>query len=154
MRLAFYHPEIPHNTGALLRVAACLNVQLDLISPLGFLMSDRHLRRASMDYEKSTFYSIHANFKAFMQCCTDVRIVALIAHGGTVYTSFPFLASDVLLLGPESTGLPEDILEPIPHRVTIPMQQGIRSLNAAIAGSIVLAEALRQRKMLPQTTQL
>jgi tRNA (cytidine/uridine-2'-O-)-methyltransferase len=149
VRLAFYHPEIPHNTGALLRVAACLGVPFDLIGPLGFVLSDRRLQRASMDYQDKAQFLIHASFEMFLRSYPNARVVALIAKGNVPFTSFSFVPSDILLLGPESTGLPMDILQHTPHHVTIPMQRNTRSLNAAIAGSIVLAEALRQCSMFP-----
>ncbi|MDR2412410.1 MAG: tRNA methyltransferase, partial [Holosporales bacterium] len=126
MKLAFYHPEIPQNTGALLRVAACFGVPLELIGPLGFLMSYRHCRRAHLDYAPLATSTIHATFDSFQKECSGQRIIALVTQGGDSYTSFSFLPSDVLLLGPESTGLPLEIINKVQDRVTIPMQAGTR----------------------------
>ncbi|MDR0661869.1 MAG: tRNA methyltransferase [Holosporales bacterium] len=149
MKLAFYHPEIPQNTGTLLRVAACFGVSLELIGPLGFLISHRHFRRAHLDYAPLATSTIHATFDSFWTACSGQRVIALLAQGGDSYTSFSFLPSDILLLGPESTGLPLEIINKVQDRITIPMQAGARSLNVAIAGSIVLTEALRQCALLP-----
>jgi tRNA (cytidine/uridine-2'-O-)-methyltransferase len=145
LRLALYEPDIPQNTGALLRLAACLAVEVDLIEPLGFLVDDRRLRRAALDYVAWGAIHRHASWGAF-QAGRDPRSrLILLTTGGTVpLHSFDFAAGDTLLLGRESAGVPDLVHRAAFARVVIPLAPGARSLNVALAGAIALAEALRQ----------
>ncbi|MDR1267032.1 MAG: tRNA methyltransferase [Holosporales bacterium] len=152
IQLAFYQPEIPHNTGALLRLSACLGNPFHIVGPTGFLMSEKHLQRASLDYGPLAQSTVHDSPEAFWKYCRGLRVVALVAQAGMPYTAFSYTPSDILLLGSESTGLPPQVLHALPDRVTIPMLPQRRSLNAALAGAIVLTEALRQCGLLPQQT--
>lgn len=144
--LALYEPEIPHNTGALMRLCACMNVPLHLIEPLGFVLSDKHLKRASMDYIDLAVVQRHANFDQFResQKKKDRRIVLLDTKGSSPLYAFTFREDDILLMGTESSGVPEDVFDVCDEIVYIPMDKNCRSLNLAIAAAMTLGEALRQ----------
>src|SRR5712671_6639966 len=152
LRLALFEPDIPQNTGALLRLAACLGVEVDLIEPLGFLFDDRRLRRAALDYAARVAIRRHASWAAFLAERDPRSRLVLLTTGGTVSLyRFEFTASDTLLLGRESAGVPDFVHDAAVARVVIPLQPGNRSLNVAMAGAIALAEALRQTGLLPET---
>lgn len=147
MRLALYQPDIPQNTGTILRLAACLGVAVDIIRPAGFDISDKALRRSVMDYGEGLEVLRHDSWDAFRgTVCehSEVRLIALTTQGLTRYTDYAFREGDVLLLGRESAGLPEAVHAACDARVTIPMQPGKRSLNVAVAAAMVTGEALRQ----------
>ena len=145
LRLALFEPDIPQNTGALLRLAACLGVEVDLIEPLGFLFDDRRLRRAALDYAARVAIRRHASWDAFLAERDPRSRLVLLTTGGTVSLyRFAFAPSDTLLLGRESAGVPPFVHDAAFARAVIPLQQGARSLNVALAGAIALAEALRQ----------
>jgi tRNA (cytidine/uridine-2'-O-)-methyltransferase len=146
MRLALYEPDIPQNTGTLLRLAACLGLPVDVIGPTGFDMSDRTLRRAGLDYLAHAEITRHASFAEFdsSRILRASRLVLLTTHSRMVYTSFTFRPDDTLLLGRESAGVPDPIHESADARLRIPMRPGLRSLNVAVAAAMVLGEALRQ----------
>jgi len=145
LRLALFEPDIPQNAGALLRLAACLGVEVDLIEPLGFLFGDRRLRRAALDYAARAAICRHASWNAF-QAARDPRsrLILLTTAATVSLYRFEFAAGDTLLLGRESAGAPDFVHEAAFARVVIPLQSGARSLNVALAGAIALAEALRQ----------
>jgi len=146
MRLALYEPDIPQNTGTILRLAACLGVPVDLIGPAGFDSSDRALRRAGLDYLEHVELARHASFAAFEAArrSAGARLLLLSTRGDTVYTSFTFSPADTLLLGRESAGVPPPVHAAADARLRIPMRAGLRSLNIAVAAAMVLGEALRQ----------
>ena len=146
IRLALYQPEIPQNTGTLLRAGACLGVRLDIIEPCGFGLSDARLKRAGMDYVELANYTRHTSWTCFKDQTQEdnKRLVYLTPHSDLSYTDFEFTSQDILILGRESDGLPEDVAREIPYHITIPMLEGRRSLNVALAGAMVLGEALRQ----------
>ena len=145
MRLALFEPDIPQNTGALLRLAACLGVEVDLIEPCGFLFDDRRLRRAALDYAARATIHRHASWNAFLAQRDPRSRLILLTTGGTVpLYRFNFVPGDTLLLGRESAGVPPFVHDAAFARVVIPLQPGARSLNVAIAGAIALGEALRQ----------
>ncbi len=145
LRLALFEPDIPQNTGALLRVAACFGVPIDLIEPFGFVADDRRIRRAALDYAASATICRHASWAAFLAQRDPVsRLVLLTTHGSMPLHRFAFAAGDTLLLGRESAGVPDFVHRRADARVRIPMRDGARSLNVAIAGAVALAEALRQ----------
>lgn len=151
MRLALYEPDIPQNTGALLRLAACLGVGVDLIEPLGFLFDDRRLRRAALDYAALAEVRRHASWAVF-QAGRDPesRLVLMTTSGATALHDFAFAAGDTILLGRESAGVPEEVHQAVDARVVIPLRPPARSLNVALAGAIALYEALRQTDQLPR----
>jgi tRNA (cytidine/uridine-2'-O-)-methyltransferase len=150
LRLALFEPDIPQNTGALLRLAACFGVAVDLIEPFGFVLDDRRLRRAVLDYAARVRIDRHASWQAFTAARDpDSRLVLLTTHGTMPLHRFAFAAADTLLLGRESAGVP-DFVHAAAARVAIPLQPGNRSLNVAMTGAIALAEALRQTGLLPE----
>lgn len=146
MRLALYQPDIPQNTGTILRLAACLGIGVDIIGPAGFDLRDKALRRAGLDYLDHVEIARHESFETFdaIVRAAPSRLVALTTTGSVVYTHFAFRSDDVLLLGRESAGLPEAIHARADARVRIPIRPELRSLNVAVAGAMVLGEALRQ----------
>ena len=146
MRLALYQPDIPQNTGTLIRAGACLGVAVDIIEPCGFLLDDRRLRRSVMDYAAAADIVRHVNWQAFL-ASREGRVVLVETPAGPEdrpYTAFAFRAGDTLLLGRESAGTPPEVAAACDARVFIPMRPGVRSLNQAVAGAMVLGEALRQ----------
>lgn len=145
MRLALFQPDIPQNTGALLRLAACFAVAVDLIEPLGFLLDDRRLRRAALDYAALALVRRHASWSAFVAAQAPAsRLVLLTTRGDVPLHGFAFAAEDTLLLGRESAGAPDLVHRAAAARVAIPLAPGARSLNVAMAGAIALFEGLRQ----------
>ncbi len=151
LRLALFEPDIPQNTGTLLRLAACFAVEVDLIEPLGFLFDDRRLRRAALDYVAQVAVRRHASWRAFVaERDAASRLVLLTTKGTMPLHDFAFAAGDTLLLGRESAGVPDFVHEAAHARVVIPLHAGARSLNVALAGAIALAEALRQTGGFPK----
>lgn len=153
MRLALYQPDIPQNAGTLLRTAACLGIALDVIGPTGFDMTDRALKRAGLDYLDHVELGRHESFDAFQiwrrSLSPTPRLVLVSAHAETTHVDFAFRPTDILMLGRESAGVPENVRSVADAAVRIPLSPGLRSLNVAIAGAIVLAEALRQTNGFP-----
>ena len=149
MRLALFEPDIPQNTGALLRLGACLGVAVDIIEPCGFLFSDRGLRRAGMDYLERAECRRHVSWAAFCEARGPGRLLLLTRHGAVPYTDFAFAPDDILLLGRESAGVPAHVHAAADGRLAIPLKPGLRSLNVALAGAMVLGEALRQTERFP-----
>ena len=156
MRLALYQPDIPQNTGTILRLAACLGVPVDVIEPAGFDMSDRALRRAGLDYLAHVDVTRHADWEAFVAArlapAAGGRLVLLTSHGAVGHLEHRFEPRDVLLLGRESAGVPEHVHAAAGFRIRIPMRPGLRSLNIAVAAALVLGEALRQTDGFPETS--
>ncbi len=152
MRLALYQPDIPQNTGTILRLAACLGVAVDVIGPTGFDMSDRSLRRAGLDYLEHVDLSRYESFDSFQATRSPEtgRLVLLTAHATTLHCDFIFHAADTLLLGRESAGVPDAVHATVNARIRVPMQPGLRSLNIAVAAALVLGEALRQTGGFPR----
>ncbi len=149
MRLALYQPDIPQNAGALIRLAACLGVGIDLIEPLGFILDDRRLRRAHLDYLEHVRIDRHRSWQRFLETKPPGRLVLLTRAGDLRYTQFRFALDDILLLGRESAGVPEEVHRRADARLKVPLRPGLRSLNVAIAAAMVLGEALRQTKGFP-----
>lgn len=150
MHLALYQPDIPQNTGAMLRLAACFGVAVDLIEPCGFVWSDRRLRRAGMDYLEGVALTRHESWAAFHGQPARGRLVLLTTQASTSYAEFAFQSGDTLLVGRETAGVPADVHAAADARLVIPMSTGVRSLNVALAAAIVLGEALRQTGQLPK----
>ena len=144
--LALYQPDIPQNTGTLIRLAACLGVGVHIVEPAGFDASDRNLRRAGMDYLARAAVTRHLSWAAFhdQMRAEARRILLMTTHGATTLLSFAFRPGDVILLGRESAGVPDAVHEAADARLRIPMRLGLRSLNVAVAGAIALGEAMRQ----------
>jgi tRNA (cytidine/uridine-2'-O-)-methyltransferase len=150
-RLALYQPDIPQNTGTLLRLAACLGVMIDIIEPAGFDVSDRHFRRSGMDYLDHVIIQRHASWAAFenWRRRDNLRLVLAENDGAVCYTDFAFKSSDIILVGRESAGVPPSVYEAADASVFIPIRSGLRSLNVAVAASMVIGEALRQTRSFP-----
>jgi tRNA (cytidine/uridine-2'-O-)-methyltransferase len=149
MRLVLFEPDIPQNAGTLLRLGACLGVPVDLIEPCGFLLSDRHLRRAGMDYLDLAAVVRHASWAAYRSSTQAGRLVLLSTRGDRPYPGFAFRPDDRLMVGRESGGVSDEVHGAADARLTIPMAPGARSLNVAVAAAMVLGEALRQTNAFP-----
>lgn len=151
MRLALFQPDIPQNAGAFLRLGACLGVPVDIIEPCGFVLGDRRLRRAGMDYLERAELTRHPSWAAFRaSCAPPARLVLLTTSGTTSYHRFAFAPDDVIVVGRESAGAPPEVHAACAARLIIPMRPGARSLNVALAGAMVLGEALRQTALIPE----
>lgn len=150
MRIALYQPDIAGNVGTLLRLGACLDVAVDLIEPMGFPWSDRALARSGMDYAGKVAVRRHADWDAFLAASTG-RIVLATTTGAVPLTAARFARDDILLLGSEGAGVPADVHARADLRVRVPMRAGLRSLNVAVAGAMLLGEALRQTDGWPAT---
>ncbi len=144
LRLALYQPDMPTNTGSMLRLGACLGIGLDIIEPCGFIWDDKRLHRVAMDYIDHINYERHQDWPAFLKARAGRRIVLLTTKAAAPYTAFIFQPDDILMVGRESAGVPEDVHNAVHARVTIPMTKGLRSLNVALAAAMVLGEAIRQ----------
>ncbi len=151
LRLALYQPDIPQNTGTLLRTGACLSVAVDLIEPAGFAVTDRNLRRAGLDYLDEAMLTRHDDWSAFDAARRSAgrRLVLLTTRGATDYRDFAFMPDDVIMVGRESAGVPDTVHETADARLIVPMRPGLRSLNVAIAAALVVGEALRQLRRRP-----
>ncbi|MEE9544909.1 MAG: tRNA (cytidine(34)-2'-O)-methyltransferase [Rhodospirillales bacterium] len=152
MRLALFEPDIPQNAGTLMRLGACLGVPVDVIEPCGFVFADKYLRRAGMDYLDRVDLTRHLSWPAFLAARqgNGARLVLLTTGASTPYTAFRFKSGDVLVLGRESSGLPDAVHDAADARVKVPMAAGMRSLNVAAAAAMVLGEALRQTRGFPE----
>lgn len=146
-RIALFQPDIPGNTGAILRLGACLGVGVDVIGPTGFDLSDRALKRAGMDYLEMAALTRHDDWAAFetWRKAQGRRLLLFTTKGTFPYTDFGYSLGDVLLFGRESSGVPDAVHEAADERLTIPMPGGGRSLNLAMAVAMAAGEALRQR---------
>jgi len=151
--LALYQPDIPQNTGAMLRLAACLGVPVHAVLPAAFDLSDRNLRRAGLDYIDHVELTRHETWPAFdaWRRGEGRRLVLLTTSGALPYTEFAFAADDIVMVGRESAGVPERVHDAADARLIIPMRAGLRSLNVATAAAMVLGEALRQTKSFPNS---
>lgn len=144
VHLALYQPEIPHNTGTLLRLSACLSVPLHIIEPCGFVWSSRHLQRSGMDYINASLHWRHADWQTFRAHVKGQRIILMTTDASLSYRDMVFKPHDIILCGQESCGVPQDIAEQCDGAVVIPMRPPCRSLNMAVAATLVVGEALRQ----------
>jgi tRNA (cytidine/uridine-2'-O-)-methyltransferase len=151
MRLALFEPDIPQNTGAILRLAACLGVGVDIIEPCGFVFTDARLKRAGMDYLDTVAITRHSSWTAFTESRDAGRLVLLTTKANLAYTDFVFDPLDILIVGRESAGAPRMVHDAADARIKVPMADGMRSLNVALASAMVLGEALRQTGRFPAT---
>lgn len=147
IHIALYEPEIPPNTGNIIRLCANVGAQLHLIEPLGFRVDDAKLRRAGLDYQDWERIKIHSNFEAFLEIMAGSRIFACSTKGTRIYSNVGFRADDVLLFGPETRGLPESVRNALPAEqiITIPMMPNNRSLNLSNSVAVIAYEAWRQK---------
>ncbi len=146
LNIVLYQPEIPPNTGNIIRLCANTGCQLHLIEPLGFTLDDKRLRRAGLDYREFAQLQVHPDLESLLAALPDSRLLAISTRGRTPYHEIAYRAGDAILLGPETRGLPAPLLASLPPEqlVRIPMQQGSRSLNLSNAAAILCYEALRQ----------
>src|SRR3954452_25301383 len=146
MRIALFQPDIPQNTGTILRLCACLNVEAHIIEPAGFPVSDRHFRRAGMDYLDQVAIIRHDTWAKFEQWRNEngLRLILFSTKGALSYLDHRYTASDILLFGRESAGVPDEVVAAADARLVIPIAPGLRSLNVAMAAAMALGEALRQ----------
>ncbi len=151
MILALFQPDIPQNTGTLLRLGACLGIEVHIVGPAGFDSSDRGFRRAGLDYLDRVEIVRHVSWAVFEAWRTAARrrLVLLTTRATLPYPEFRFRADDVLMVGRESAGVPEAVHAAADARLLIPMAPGLRSINVAVAGAMVLGEALRQTSGFP-----
>lgn len=151
MNIALYQPDQPPNTGTLLRLGACMNTPVHVIEPCGFPFSRRALQRYAMDYADLVDLHHHLDWDSFMNWCkdNDRRIILLTTKAAHPYCDFEFRPDDVLLVGSESTGVPESVHNIADDRITVPMAPEVRSLNVAVSMAMVLGEALRQTNTWP-----
>ena len=155
MRLALFQPDIPQNTGTLLRLGACLDLPLDIIEPCGFLFNEKAMRRAGMDYLDMVQYRRHSSWADFLEYRRQHpeeygRLVLLTTHASKPYTAFEFRPNDIILMGRESAGVPEQVHELADARLLIPMNKNARSINVAVSAVMVIGEALRQTGLFPK----
>ncbi|MBH67562.1 MAG: tRNA methyltransferase [Rhodospirillaceae bacterium] len=148
MRIALFQPDIPQNTGSIIRLSACFGISLDIIEPCGFVFSNTKLRRSSMDYFEYANIERHKSWENFIKCQVNSRLVLITTKATKTIDKFSFHTDDTLLLGQETSGVPEAVHRAIPSKVRVPMLRGRRSLNVAICASIVLWEALKQTNYL------
>lgn len=146
IRIALYQPDIAGNTGTILRLAACLGFEVDIIEPAGFDLSDRNLKRAGMDYLSTSKLTRHVNWQQFEEwrATTDRRLVLASTKAAAPYTSLTYQDNDILLFGRESAGVPDHVHDASNQRIIIPMVDGQRSINLALSVAMITGEALRQ----------
>lgn len=144
--LALYQPDIPQNTGTLIRLAACLDFDLHIIHPTGFVFSNKQLKRAGMDYAEHATIIEHDSFEVFTNWCVDAgkRLVLLTTGATQSGYDAKFESDDILMVGRESAGVPDDVAAKADLAIKIPMADGLRSINVAIAAALMLGEAKRQ----------
>lgn len=155
MRLALFQPDIPQNTGTLLRLGACLDLPIDIIEPCGFMFNEKAMRRAGMDYLDMVSYRRHDSWEDFLKYRAEHpdeygRIVLLTTHASMPYTDFEFCKNDIILMGRESAGVPLSVHNIADARLLIPMNKNARSINVALSAVMVVGEALRQTNSFPK----
>lgn len=146
MDVTLFEPDIPQNTGSIIRLCACMGVTLHIIEPCGFVLDNKQLKRVAMDYGNNVLLERHVSWERFLENNSDKRIILLTTKAKTSYTDFAFSDNDILLLGRESSGVPDYVVGASHAQIKIPMHGDARSLNVALAASMVLGEALRQTR--------
>lgn len=145
MNIVLYQPDIPQNTGTILRLGAALGLAVHIVEPCGFMLSDRRLKRAALDYMPFATIHRHASWEAFLEArAGQGRLVLASTQAAVPYTKFNFSGGDWLIMGRESAGVPVELHQLADARVLIPMQSGVRSLNVAVAAAMIAGEAMRQ----------
>ena len=147
-KIALYEPDIPQNTAAIIRTCACLGAKLEIIEPCGFLLSDKRFKRVVMDYIDYNQIEFYQSSEKFFETKKKKRIILMTTKGSINYTKFKFKHDDTILFGRESAGVPKKIHKLIKDRLKIPMIKNVRSLNIASSVAIVLAESLRQIRLI------
>ena len=147
-KIALFEPDIPQNTAAIIRTCSCLGAKLEIIEPCGFLFSDKRFKRVVMDYMNDKEIKFYQNSKVFFESKKNQRIVLMTTKASISYTEFKFDKNDTILFGRESAGVPENIHKIVKNRLKIPMKNNMRSLNIASSVAIILAESLKQTKLI------
>ena len=147
-KIALFEPDIPQNTGAIIRTCACLGAKLEIIEPCGFLFSDKRFKRVVMDYMDEEEIKFYKSSDQFFKSKENQRIILMTTKASISYTKFKFNINDTILFGRESAGVPENIHKLIKDRLKIPMKNNKRSLNIASSVAIILAESLKQMKLI------
>ena len=146
MRIALFEPDIPQNTGSILRLGACLGIEIDIIEPTGFLFDDKKFKRSSMDYIKYVKYKKHLEWIEFYNWSikNNFRLILATTKTKKSFINYKFKINDILLFGSESAGVPDFVHDNVNDKITIPMVEGLRSLNLSSSVSIIISEACRQ----------
>ena len=147
-KISLYEPDIPQNTAAIIRTCACLGAELEIIEPCGFLLTDKRFKRVVMDYMNNNEIKFYESLDQFFKFKENQRIILMTTKASVSYTKFKFKKNDTILFGRESAGVPEKIHKLIKNRLKIPMKNNMRSLNIASSVAIVLAESLKQTKLI------
>ena len=147
-KIALFEPDIPQNTAAIIRTCACLGAKLEIIEPCGFLLNDKRFKRVVMDYMNEKDISFYQSFRHFFEAKKHERIVLMTTKASVSYTKFKFNKTDTILFGKESAGVPKSFHKLIKNRLKIPMKNKMRSLNIATSVAIILAESLKQTKLI------
>ena len=147
-KIALFEPDIPQNTGAIIRTCACLGAKLEIIEPCGFFLDDKRFKRVVMDYLDEKQIKFYENFEEFYTQNKNQRIILMTTKASMPYTKFKFEKNDTILFGRESAGVPEKVHKLVKYRLKIPMINNKRSLNVSSSVAIVLAESLKQTKLI------
>ena len=148
LKIALFEPDIPQNTAAIIRTCACLGAKLEIIEPCGFLLSDKRFKRVVMDYMNEKEIKLYQSSDHFFKSKKNQRIILMTTKASESYPNFKFDKNDTILFGRESAGVPEWIHKLIKNRLKIPMKNNKRSLNIASSVAIILAESLKQTKLI------
>ena len=147
-KIALFEPDIPQNTASIIRTCACLGAKLEIIEPCGFLLSDKRFKRVVMDYMDEKEITFYESSNHFFESKKNQRVILMTTKATMSYTNFKFEKNDTILFGRESAGVPEKIHKSIKNRLKIPMKKNKRSLNISISVAIILAESLKQTKLI------
>ena len=147
-KIALYEPDIPQNTAAIIRTCACLGAKLEIIEPCGFHLSDKRFKRVVMDYMDLNKVKIYQSSDKFFEAKKSHRVILMTTKASISYLKFKFEKNDTILFGRESAGVPENVHKLIKDRLKIPMIKNMRSLNIATSVAIILAESLKQTKLI------
>jgi len=147
-KIALFEPDIPQNTAAIIRTCACLGAKLEIIEPCGFLLSDKRFRRVVMDYIDEKEIKYYQSSDDFFNSKRNKRVILMTTKASISYTKFEFNINDTILFGRESAGVPDNIHKRVKYRLKIPMKSNMRSLNIASSVAIILAESLKQTKLI------
>ena len=148
LKIALFEPDIPQNTAAITRTCSCLGAKLEIIEPCGFFLNDKRFKRVVMDYFDEKEVKFYQNSKDFFESKKNQRIILMTTKASISYTTFKFDKNDTILFGRESAGVPENIHKIVKYRLKIPMKNNKRSLNIASSVAIILAESLKQTKLI------
>ena len=148
LKIALFEPDIPQNTAAIIRTCSCLGAKLEIIEPCGFLINDKRFKRVVMDYMDEKEIKFYQSSKDFFESKKNQRIILMTTKASLSYTEFKFKKNDTILFGRESAGVPEKVHKLIKDRLKIPMKKNMRSLNIASSVAIILAESLKQNKLI------